>query len=892
LDSITVTVTFAPTVLGAKLDSITINHNASGSPGKLYVSGRGYVDPSIKIDFTVTDNGTTPSELHSQALSLGLDASGTDGIDMTLGESGAPPFAPAGMEARLVLPPFSTVGNNSWKEYRGATFPFTGPKVHRLAVQPSTGATNFVINFSSFALPAGGSFTVQIQDLITGTLVNETRSAPGSVTVPTSLTGLALTVTYTNVTEPVLGPSFSMSPASLNFSNVAVGSSSTLPVTVSNTGTAALSISNITSSNAVFTFAPAAPISIPAGGNTTINVTFTPTGSGPQTGSITITHDATGSPSALPLQGTGTLTAPSFSMSPTSLNFGNIGIGQSWVKQVTISNTGNASLSISNITSSNASFTFAPASPISVPAGGNATLNVTFSPTAAGSQTGTIALTHNAAGSPSSLSVSGTGTTQGGNLVFRADTRIRKDATNGYVDTLDLMNYTGTAGLKALQFKLISNYTVSNVNNLLMLKNVTKGNAVSSPNWTLNYEVKKGSSSSVGGASKDTFIVLLYNTTLSDSDLVGSLKSGNYTDLLRFEYDVIDIAEPDTQRATIKMTAVRGSLFNGTNAQITADNDQEVTLYNKILWGDVNNDNSLDILDLIKVVDHILERKLLTGSEFVRADLAPWLQGSLTPSPDTVVNVQDLAVLQNIILTGKYPNGTTLNKLVVVNNSGLHKSSLMPDVKLKFYITDKGIAISNNSQIDIRGIQLECKNIDNNLNNMIIETGLGQGYYAKVDDLLRVLLYDQDGKAIIGTSESFVANIPFSITDPSKISIDKIIVVNKNNEKVSDIEIEILYSSSPDVPVDYSLLQNFPNPFNPTTTIKFSLPKHSDVKITIYNSLGEEIRTLLLGNFERGTYSINWDGKDAGGALTASGMYIYKMTAGDFTQSRKMIFMK
>jgi hypothetical protein len=196
LDSITVTVTFAPTVLGAKLDSITINHNASGLPGKLYVSGRGYVDPSIKIDFTVTDNGTTPSELHSQALSLGLDASGTDGIDMTLGESGAPPFVPAGVEARLVLPPFSAVGNNTWKDYRGAIFPFTGQTLHRLAYQASTGASLYTLTFNNFTLPNGGSFTIQVIDLFGGVLVNRTLSTPGTVQVTTALTALNIYVNY------------------------------------------------------------------------------------------------------------------------------------------------------------------------------------------------------------------------------------------------------------------------------------------------------------------------------------------------------------------------------------------------------------------------------------------------------------------------------------------------------------------------------------------------------------------------------------------------------------------------------------------------------------------------------------------------------------------------
>ena len=68
--------------------------------------------------------------------------------------------------------------------------------------------------------------------------------------------------------------------------------------------------------------------------------------------------------------------------------------------------------------------------------------------------------------------------------------------------------------------------------------------------------------------------------------------------------------------------------------------------------GDVNSDGCIDILDLIMVVDHIVSIDSLAATEFLRADIAPWLPGNPLPEPDGVVNVQELSLIQNIILTG------------------------------------------------------------------------------------------------------------------------------------------------------------------------------------------------------------------------------------------------
>jgi flagellar hook assembly protein FlgD len=94
------------------------------------------------------------------------------------------------------------------------------------------------------------------------------------------------------------------------------------------------------------------------------------------------------------------------------------------------------------------------------------------------------------------------------------------------------------------------------------------------------------------------------------------------------------------------------------------------------------------------------------------------------------------------------------------------------------------------------------------------------------------------------------------------------------------------------VPVAYSLSQNHPNPFNPRTAIDFTLPARSDVSITIFNILGQKIKTLVEKSLPAGNYGIIWDGTDYRGQSVSSGIYLYHMRAGEFNQTRKMLLIK
>ncbi len=94
------------------------------------------------------------------------------------------------------------------------------------------------------------------------------------------------------------------------------------------------------------------------------------------------------------------------------------------------------------------------------------------------------------------------------------------------------------------------------------------------------------------------------------------------------------------------------------------------------------------------------------------------------------------------------------------------------------------------------------------------------------------------------------------------------------------------------VPQKFALEQNYPNPFNPSTTIRFSVPKSGFVKLSVYNSIGQLVKNLVDNHFTPGTYKVVWDGTNLSGSAVSSGVYFYKLTSSDFSQSRKMLFMK
>ncbi len=98
--------------------------------------------------------------------------------------------------------------------------------------------------------------------------------------------------------------------------------------------------------------------------------------------------------------------------------------------------------------------------------------------------------------------------------------------------------------------------------------------------------------------------------------------------------------------------------------------------------------------------------------------------------------------------------------------------------------------------------------------------------------------------------------------------------------------------SDVNLPGEYKLLNNYPNPFNPSTRIAFEIPQPELVTLKVYNINGELIRNIMEGNLPAGHFESVWNGKDNSGKEVSSGVYIYRLTAGKFDKSARMLLLK
>ena len=96
----------------------------------------------------------------------------------------------------------------------------------------------------------------------------------------------------------------------------------------------------------------------------------------------------------------------------------------------------------------------------------------------------------------------------------------------------------------------------------------------------------------------------------------------------------------------------------------------------------------------------------------------------------------------------------------------------------------------------------------------------------------------------------------------------------------------------PSIPYDFTLDQNFPNPFNPSTTIRYAIPIDANVKLAIYDVLGRETRVLQDGRQSAGVYSAAWDARDTKNQLAPSGVYVYRLTANYLASTKKMMVVR
>jgi hypothetical protein len=256
-----------------------------------------------------------------------------------------------------------------------------------------------------YKISAGAYLTLSVKfaptssGLSSGYVLFTSNSSNGSTEYSVSGTGVTAAGTVATT------------PASVSFGTVVNGTTNSQTVQLKNTGTASTTISSATVSGTGFKLSGISlPLTLSAGQTSNFTVGFNPAASGSVTGSVIIKSNATNPTYTMALSGTGATATRTISLAASSLNFGNEIVGGSSPLQVAVKNTGNSSLTISQINVIGAGFSITTGiTGSTIAAGQTAELNVVFAPKVAGSVSGTVSLLSNATNSPNSFAVSGAG---------------------------------------------------------------------------------------------------------------------------------------------------------------------------------------------------------------------------------------------------------------------------------------------------------------------------------------------------------------------------------------------------------------------------------------------------------------------------------------------------
>ncbi len=249
----------------------------------------------------------------------------------------------------------------------------------------------------------------------TNTVYDIGDGTPSTLAAPTNIGTLD-----PPATPPPSAPEIDVAPLALDFGAVTVGNTQTRSTTISNTGSAALTISSLTiSGNSDFVLnssTPATPFDIAAGANATVQVNYTPGASGSDSGQLTIaSNDSNEASIVVSLNGSGTAPATvcNINATPLSLNLGSVQTGQSATQPVSIGNTGTGACTVTGLSVTGAEFSLSastPATPFTIQPGGSTNVQISYSPVNTGADSGSLQVNSNDPSKPSvTVSLSGTG---------------------------------------------------------------------------------------------------------------------------------------------------------------------------------------------------------------------------------------------------------------------------------------------------------------------------------------------------------------------------------------------------------------------------------------------------------------------------------------------------
>jgi hypothetical protein len=311
-----------------------------------------------------------------------------------------------------------------------------------------------------------------------------------------------------------------------------------------------------------------------------------------------------------------------------------------------------------------------------------------------------------------------------------------------------------------------------------------------------------------------------------------------------------------------------------------------------VLVGDVNGDFAINIADLTTVIDYLLGKLSLTGTDSVKADY----------NKDGHIDIRDVVAMQDYLLAidvaGAKPKVGGVSEL----STGSVVADSVGTIGGEFVLTDNGVRFNLTNTVPVKGLQLIVRFKDG-------QSVLGPDEVfdrAKVDSFyinssgreLRIVLYNM-GNAPIVAGEGALFRLPVKLAGVSGIESAQMIVSRSNNTAYFDdamtTSVPVRLVKPQELPLTFVLHQNYPNPFNGQTKIDYEVMDVAgmvDVTVQVYSVLGEKLKTLETARHAGGRFTVRWDGTDDRGTKLSSGTYYYRLISGNFVSSKKMIMLK
>ena len=757
------------------------------------------------------------------------------------------------------------------------------------------------------------------------------------------------------ITANGVQPGFTISTKSHGFGNLYKDSTKTDTVTVTNAiAGGSLVIDSVTSSNPFFTVGPTSA-TLAIGASQKFGVSFTPTAAGVATSNIVFYNNGGLLRDTLKVSGNGVIKAPLFSATPTLKDFHGVIVAHPWKDSVTIKNTGYDSLFISSVASSDPAFTVTPAT-ARIDSQASKKFFITFTPPALGAKSASLVFTSNVTEVTDTVKLIGRGMSivtiatarKDTNNDLIADQSIIKDtlAITGVITTPNMGASAGqvsffmqdsTGGIDAFAFGAAP-VTYSKGDSVLVIGTAAqfRGLVEFSPIVldTLHFQILKHNATFpktkhltlhqfVTNAESYEGQMIELDTLYKASGtwpaaFVGNvsvfLMNASHADTVQMFLD-IDAGIGGTVEPTYPIRVV-GFVSQFSSATTVYNNGYEISPRDSLdifktkfapttKISEARKDANLDLIpDHSVTKDTLALYGVITTPNFQPSQTSYFLQDStaginvfsFNPYGTTFVIGDSVVVVGTV---AQFRGLTEFTPLVMDSaHFGLLKhNAVVPKAKrltLHQFVTNtenyEGMLIEIDTLYKASGTWPAAGS-----NASIFVTNA-----SKVDTTQMFIDLDTD---IDGTPE---LAYPINVVGVGSQFSSATTVYNNGYEIIPRDTFDIhhqtvvlvkdLYSG---IPNTYELLNNYPNPFNPSTTILYGLPQQSHVTITVYSVLGQELATLVNDVQSASYYRVVWNGQDKNGSQVSSGVYFFRIAAQStdgkaqtFVQVKKMMLMK